>query len=904
MSNGNTKPKAQALPPVQRTWIEAVSSQAALAAKQRDKADQQEKALAELDKDLDGMRESIQSGQSYSVTKVPNTVWEKVKGGFGKIEKLSALDPGSDPMEEIDTWHDLPGTEALPPDQVRAVMESMKKVVDLSRKMESKQDAQGNALFSPDEIAQGLWQSLVREGVLPENAVPDRYSEVKKTFDAAVTLYEERLQEHSRGLDDKSKLLDVLGKGKFFIEKAGTIASSVAGAHAGVVAAKEGVQKVKESAQAKEVLEVKKTIDLVNVCLSSTGTIAESVIKRDEAESAADAFGKALTGIVTASAGKEVGKIVGAAYTSAVKASKFGYKMAEGSYDDAALALADTVSNYMKLLDEPPSKTCTSIGGYIAVGIRGVVASGRFVKAVREHDSEAMVSALTDGLKLAADQVGNKILSDQAAEAKKKIDADDSLSDKEQKAQKAAIDKSLKGKKGGLDSGTGSLKEAADMLPKIAFSPEALKKLAAKEAEIAKTSEEDEKKSTEQMYLEMLDQPDHAFENLMSHGFALATDEDEQRVQDEERQLQSIEMMVVQLKKDQMVFELAEKVSTGGPKVVQQFFPPAQIVGATAEFVIACIKAVQHTRELLAWMDNVRDARAAVTVQADAMLNRLGLEQRQTLEAGIKAALKAVEVVGAVGTSTVLFAPAGQAISGSAQAAQATMDIISKVVTEKQMHDAWNVYKKALDTPQDRKLARNSLRQNPTLAKYAIAYGAVTERNAVALKAMDQCGLSDKVLTNPSTSVNKVVQYMETMYREDPVLLKAVPEKKKWHPGPVELTLESWAKFVLKAQREAKPQLALQDVSRINAAMSLYAGKHKEFQDADAEHKAEIAAGAREVGQELQLSITKYRPLDANGTRHQEMEDYMESLIANLDIRMRGYAEEIRQAGIASGGGD
>ena len=64
------------------------------------------------------------------------------------------------------------------------------------------------------------------------------------------------------------------------------------------------------------------------------------------------------------------------------------------------------------------------------------------------------------------------------------------------------------------------------------------------------------------------------------------------------------------------------------------------------------------------------------------------------------------------------------------------------------MAAAWKVYRDALRNPSNRKQIRRAMRQNPTLAKYTIAYGALVAEDAIAMEVANRCGLSDKVLKN------------------------------------------------------------------------------------------------------------------------------------------------------------
>ena len=220
------------------------------------------------------------------------------------------------------------------------------------------------------------------------------------------------------------------------------------------------------------------------------------------------------------------------------------------------------------------------------------------------------------------------------------------------------------------------------------------------------------------------------------------------------------------------------------------------------------------------------------------------------------------------------------------------MDVAKTIKTEVEMAKAWSVYKKALATPQDRKLAREAMRSNPTLSKYAMAYGACVEKNAVAIKAMKSCGLNEKTLANPSTNVDKVVTYLETLYAEDPVLMRAVTVPEKWHPGTPELTPVSWAQFVKAAQssKDAKPRLADADVSAVTAAFSGFFDVHEPLKtmldagwEADPETDPVVFEPIKPAATRLIAALGGFKPVDEEGRPHKDVMAYLDSMIAKVE---------------------
>lgn len=287
------------------------------------------------------------------------------------------------------------------------------------------------------------------------------------------------------------------------------------------------------------------------------------------------------------------------------------------------------------------------------------------------------------------------------------------------------------------------------------------------------------------------------------------------------------------------------------------------------------------------------------------MLNRRGLEISQNIQADIKIALQAASLVGKImetAAASGVGGPVGAigtAISAAAQGTQGLMEVAVTIKTEVEMAKAWSMYKKALSEPRDRKNIRQALRQNPTLAKYAMAYGAVVDNNPVAQKAMRRCGLNTKTLADANTNANKVVEYLEMIYKEDPILLRAVPIKREWFPGTPELSLNSWNRFFLMATTKAKPKVSSnQDTSKIIIAITamqqaIEAAKDgsklmlEDAYEATAQSDPHLVIAVSDAGKQLIMALARYEPQDEDGEGHDEMAEYKDALSAMAEIEQR-----------------
>jgi hypothetical protein len=373
--------------------------------------------------------------------------------------------------------------------------------------------------------------------------------------------------------------------------------------------------------------------------------------------------------------------------------------------------------------------------------------------------------------------------------------------------------------------------------------------------------------------------------------------------QAESNRIASIEYILAVQAKNEATFNLCKSIATKGAALVTKIFPGAGLVEACLTLTFSIQKAIKQTEEMILWMDNVADAQNAASAQVDAFLNRKGLATKQAAMANVQAALDAAKVVAEVLALTPVAA-AAPVVKSSIALAEATIELTDLAYTEIQMANAWKIYQKAREVPMDRYLAREATRENPTLSKYAMAWGAVNG-DPIAMEGMRRCGLNAHTLKLPDTNVSKVVAYLEKQYADDPQLLRAVPVKEKWHPGPVELTFKSWMSFYQMATTTAVPLVGkTADISAINAALGSLEKTDKAFSDAVAalfesnktRTKTEVTENPGEPDQAAVVALQanlmrlgdalgKFKSVDANGAQHKEMAAYIDALAAKAEQR-------------------
>lgn len=843
--------------------------------------------------------DKLKGDMTFELTKVPDGMWENFKASIGRMDKLQSMDADGDAMKEIDTWHDLPGTEALDPEALEKLTMSFKEILKLRDDLEKNpayqrfDEATQKNVPDDQKIANDLWYPLVREGVIPENMVPSRYSEVENTFGAASEAYEARLTSYSADLSTPQKYLDKLKPG--FSVAEGLMKATIGGL--GVAANAEAVQVGAESAtdvaKGRELQAVSRDMQVALLCVTSTRTAAEKIIEEKDVYGAADAFNAILKSILTATVGKESANLISTMITCGTRGVSMAEHLAKG---DVAGALDDIAKGVESAMVQNNSDNKTT-AGYIRAGIEGMAA---VAKGVQSKDPREGIAKAIGAASTAAKTCGSQIMTNQRDVAIEKIKADTSLTETERDERSKAYKAAASTSPDGTSEMSKGAKEAILMdLGKM------ISKSIDKDA--VKEQEEAFQKEQEQAMLDFRNEPDPAFEELLVNGFSdVETDLPEGEDEDGEAELRAMEKQANQIetliairKKDQMTFDLAKNIVTGGTGFVASLLPAAGIISVGSQLMFAMLEAVKHSEQLAIWTATMNDAKKSGSVQAEAILNRFNLANEQAIKADIIAALKAVDLIGQiVKTAGGPAAPVGLAISGATKVAEGAMDVALTIKTEIQMYKAWQVYKRALDTPQDRKLAREALRQNPTLSKYAIAYGACKEKNPIAIKAMARCGLNAKTLADPGTNVNKVVTYLETVYADDPILLKAQLGPEEWHPGKPVLQVLSWQSFYLSATTSSKikPKVTKADVSRITAGLSDFEKKYQVLSpmiggsyDANgAEEIADKTAAFATVSAELISALNAYKPTqDGTSDRHEGMTAYLSSMVGLVGVAQK-----------------
>jgi hypothetical protein len=642
--------------------------------------------------------------------------------------------------------------------------------------------------FSDLEIRKELWKPLVRAGVIADNTVPDAFNETVQTFKGANKLYQARQEK-----DAPDEIQEALGTGKKFLKHLTDVAGAVVAAAGGPNVAGTIINCIDAMGQA---------------VLSGT----QSIFKKEVAgvfDAIGDILGSALTTALPNN--PDLATLISGTYTATCKGGGAIAKLAqnpEANWKDFVSGIGEALEDSFALCgsDDKSKAMFAQIGKSINDGFTAAVLAVN-VKAALEADPPD-VDALIDACSSGAQRVFSRAMGAVANNTGTVTKIQDGGG-----VGKSASDSSTMSTD--FDSiGSGDLASALDALK---ANPQLMEQA---KAALKKKEEESTDKELEQ---EMDD-----FKSQLALGFAAGgNDPDALKLAQESN---SIEKLMAQVQADRAMLQMAEAIFDTGVKTAAEFFEPLKMATSGKDFVKNLILAVRRALELKEWITLRTDAINAASVQGFSFANRVKNLQIQVSDKTLNAVLELAQLVGAAASCSGIGYAAGTALSKAGAAAQSVKDLVMDLYKEVDLRRQWKLYLNCLSNPYDRTQMRDCIAGNPTLAKYAMAFAAVDEDDAIAKEGMKACGINEATLKNPGTNADKCVTFLETKFDEDPQLIKQV-KKCPWQTAPTDLTLASWLKNKKAAMEAKSVKLEKGGTGGIETAMAAIADASDSFDD-------------------------------------------------------------------------
>ena len=388
------------------------------------------------------------------------------------------------------------------------------------------------------------------------------------------------------------------------------------------------------------------------------------------------------------------------------------------------------------------------------------------------------------------------------------------------------------------------------------------------------------------------------FAAMLNNDFTATMNELNDPVQKGRLLLSKIDPLIAKLKDDKKYYTMWDAIIKGGIPAGTALFKWAGGVGDYAgplgsfkECVSGITAAFGHADELKKWRDSLEDSRnAGASTLVAAEMNRAGLEEKFQTQVWRTSAIKAIQGVAGALRITGVALPVSAAVEGGARLTGALDQLVTKYYKTAELKKAWQDYEEAARDPENRKNIRKALRSNPTLSKYALAWAAVIDGDPLARSALGKCGLNEATLADKDTNAEKVVEYLENVYDQDPIVLQANPKGADWWPGKPELTSRNWMRF-LKAAEDSSEKL--EGTSGMLVTQMLVR-MEKLFPLAEKTPTDEKAVdAARDAIDELIEVLTDYNPLNDEDKPVKSMRLYADAMLARATLKRRALPAKV-----------
>jgi hypothetical protein len=272
------------------------------------------------------------------------------------------------------------------------------------------------------------------------------------------------------------------------------------------------------------------------------------------------------------------------------------------------------------------------------------------------------------------------------------------------------------------------------------------------------------------------------------------------------RAMAAVEKLIAEAQKLNQTWDMVNALTSGGTAILVAALPVAGLAAAIQKLAMDTAILVRKSIQLNTWMDNMALTMGNSSVYGPAIAGRLASAKVQVSQ---QSARVVFDAIGVAAESAKLADSMGVAtgLSIGNNMARALTEYGFKLHKEAEIERGWHLYKKARANPGDRKRARKAMKWNSTLSKCVLAYGIVMDGDPIAKEVGRSCGLTPEILADQHAVCGKVVTYFETLYTDDPVVLRRVPLRKDWHPGEPELTFDSWLRFRAAAANRAVPPI-------------------------------------------------------------------------------------------------
>ena len=363
----------------------------------------------------------------------------------------------------------------------------------------------------------------------------------------------------------------------------------------------------------------------------------------------------------------------------------------------------------------------------------------------------------------------------------------------------------------------------------------------------------------------------------LTEDFQRAIDDGEKRdkeqldallnAKEDEKKASLLAQRIREMEKSQRVVKWAASLAGLGLDVASKFIAPLAVAGAALSLAQSVTQAAKRTREFLDFCDREADMFRAASVFSPAVANFTTNAQMQSAHFMINAALDLVTMIGAV--CECVGAPAfglgvvvGKAMQASASGIGALEAAVYELAKRYDLEKAWADTRAALENPENRRLGLIAIQQNPTLAKYSVAWGAIVKKDVLVGDFLSNCGLTAEELQDPKAKTSEVVKYLELRMPEDNVVVGREVPQEGWAPAESTLALTPASWLGAKSLGEKVGKVEAQDTRGLELALKAYAANGPALQQGTPKPELEKA---RDLLRQAQEALSAYKPRRQGG---------------------------------------
>ncbi len=170
-------------------------------------------SIAKLDQRAQALDEIMGSGLSDKERKKLHDLFDfqintKKMGRFDKPLESHEMD-----LRKGIESEDVKDYQSISRKDMEDADQAMQKVLQMRDRLLNKTGPDGKPLFTPEEVAVEIFTPLMREGIMPETLIPDKYSETAKMLEETFKLYKKTIESKETKAQEKMSEMEFKASG-------------------------------------------------------------------------------------------------------------------------------------------------------------------------------------------------------------------------------------------------------------------------------------------------------------------------------------------------------------------------------------------------------------------------------------------------------------------------------------------------------------------------------------------------------------------------------------------------------------------------------------------------------------------------------------------------------------------